>query len=59
MPKTIENEIASLPFANAAHAWLETRRPHIASRTFEDYEKYIKTLTVFFGEMRVYVCANT
>lgn len=41
-----------LDFREAATAWLQTRRLHIAPRTFLDYSNYIKTLSIFFAEMR-------
>lgn len=41
------------PFAIAAKAWLETRRPYIAAKTFHEYELNLKTLSAFFGEMRL------
>ncbi|HXM63007.1 MAG TPA: tyrosine-type recombinase/integrase [Terriglobales bacterium] len=53
MPKTRESQLAYLPFNQAADAWLDTRRPYLAPRTFADYEKYIKTLSNFFGEMKL------
>src|SRR5579872_1047260 len=45
--------LTSMLFESAAKAWLETRRHHLAPRTFKDYENYIKTLSAFFGEMRL------
>lgn len=45
--------LTSVPFESAAKAWLETRRHHLAPRTFEDYGNYIKTLSAFLGEMRL------
>jgi integrase len=46
-------EIESKPFREAAASWLETRTPFISPRTFFDYTKYIKTLSLFFGEQRL------
>jgi integrase len=40
--------LGSMPFPEAAKAWLETRRHHIAPRTFKDYGHHIKTLSRFF-----------
>jgi integrase len=45
--------LTQLDFRRAAEAWLETRKHHLAPRTFEDYGNYIKTLSAFFGEMRL------
>jgi integrase len=41
---------SSLRFAEAAPSWLE-RRVGIKPRTRQDYEKYIKALVPFFGEL--------
>jgi len=40
-------------FKEAAAAWLETRRPYLSARTLIDYEHYIKTLALFFSEIRL------
>jgi integrase len=45
--------LTQLDFRSAAEAWLETRRHHLSPRTFLDYGNYIKTLTLFFREMRL------
>jgi integrase len=42
-----------LTFRDAALCWLETRKPYLAPRTIEDYGEYIKTLSLFFSEMRL------
>jgi integrase len=47
------SEITRLPFSQAATAWLESRRYHLAPRTFIDYGRYIAKLSLFFKEMRV------
>ena len=38
---------------DAAAAWLESRTPYISTRTFHDYQAYIKILTSYFGEMEL------
>ena len=53
MLKTRKSELAYLLFKKAAEAWLETRRPFLSPRTFEDYEKHIETLALFFGELKL------
>jgi integrase len=45
--------LSKMGFEDAGRAWLETRRFHLSPRTFEDYGNYIKTLSGFFGEMRL------
>lgn len=45
--------LTQLPFALAAAAWLETRRSYISAKTFHEYEMNIRTLSAFFGEMRL------
>jgi hypothetical protein len=42
-----------LPFPEAAETWLETRRAYISAKTFHEYTLNIKTLSAFFGEMRL------
>jgi integrase len=49
----MSNDLAQLPFAEAATAWLETRRPFLSPRTNIDYKNYIITLALFFGETRL------
>jgi integrase len=51
VPPTIT--LTQVAFPVAAAAWLETRRAYISPRTFRDYQDYIDTLTLFFGEMRL------
>jgi integrase len=53
MLKTRESNLACLLFKKAAAAWLETRRPFLSPRSFEDYGKYIETLALFFGELKL------
>lgn len=45
--------LVSSAFLEAATAWLRSREGHLAPRTYYDYEQYIRTLSVFFGEMRL------
>lgn len=45
--------LTQLPFAQAARAWLETRRAYISAKTFHEYELNIKTLSVFFSDFRL------
>jgi integrase len=45
--------LTQLPFQSACYAWLESRRHHLAPRTFEEYELNIKTLAKFFSELRL------
>jgi Phage integrase, N-terminal SAM-like domain len=40
--------LGSMPFPEAAKAWLQTRRDHIAPRTYLDYGRYIETLARCF-----------
>jgi len=49
----MSNDLARLPFAKAATAWLETRKPFLSTRTQIDYEHYITTLDAFFGKKRL------
>jgi integrase len=52
-PRTLRtSDLAQLAFADAAQAWLETRKPYIRSRTYAAYTHSIKTLTGFFGETK-------
>lgn len=48
------DELAMLPFAEAAEAWLETRKLFVAEKTtLRDYKIYARTLGKFFQEMRL------
>jgi integrase len=44
----MSNDLAHLPFAEAAMAWLQSRALFISPRTETDYANYIKMLTGFF-----------
>lgn len=44
---------ASMTFATAAPIWLAEHGAVIGHKTFSDYEYYIRTLTRFFGELRL------
>jgi integrase len=45
--------LTQMPFAAACEAYLESRRPYIATKTHHEYQLNIKTLAVFFGELRL------
>ena len=45
--------LSQLSFFAAATAWLESRRYHLAPRTFKSYEYHIRDLNKFFQDMRV------
>lgn len=45
--------LTQLRFLAAAQAWLETRRPYIAPKTFREYTLNIKTLNVYFADFRL------
>lgn len=45
--------LTEMPFREAAAAWLETRKPYIGPRTYQDYTDYIKILSVFFESIRL------
>ncbi len=40
-------------FQEACEAWLESRRPYISEKTHYEYKLNIKTLSSFFGELRL------
>lgn len=42
-----------MPFADACDNWLESRRYHIAPRTYQDYSNYIKILSKYFESVRL------
>jgi len=46
-------DIVQLPFRSAATAWLESRRYHLAPRTFDCYSRYIIKIAPFFREMKI------
>lgn len=45
--------LTQLRFADAGQVWLETRRPYLSPKTFHEYTFNLKTLALFFGEMRL------
>jgi len=45
--------IAQRPFKEAALSWLETRRPYLARTTLRDYQVYVRTLSLYFGELLI------
>jgi integrase len=45
--------LGELPYRRAAPTWLESRKPYLSPRTYEDYESYIRILTAYFGEVRL------
>lgn len=45
--------LTQLPFQSACYAWLESRKAHLAPRTYEEYSFNIKTLSRFFSELRL------
>jgi len=45
--------LAQSSFKDAAEAWLESRKPYLSPRTIRDYSDQIKTLSKFFGELRL------
>lgn len=45
--------LTQVSFPEVAALWLETRRPYLSARTFTDYSNYIKTLSLFFAELRL------
>jgi integrase len=45
--------LTQLPFTSACEAWLESRRPYISVKTHHEYKLNIRTLGVFFGELRL------
>lgn len=40
-------------FAEAAAVWLESRKPYLAAKTIHEYGLNIRTLSAFFGEMKL------
>lgn len=45
--------LAGLGFAEAGAAWLESRKPYLSAKTIHEYNLNLKTLGVFFGEMKL------
>src|SRR5579872_2584902 len=46
-------QLGQLVFKSAADGWLETRKPYLSPKTIHEYELNIKTLSAFFGEVRL------
>lgn len=46
-------DLTNVGFRQAADAWLESRRYHLAPRTVLDYQNYIKTLHKYFGDIHL------
>jgi hypothetical protein len=42
-------DLGSLPFPEAASAWLESRKDFLGKSTYRDYVVYVRTLGKFFG----------
>lgn len=45
--------LTQMPFTEACEAWLESRRPYLSEKTHHEYALNIKTLSKFFGEMKL------
>src|SRR3954470_14659137 len=45
--------LTQLPFTEACEGWLESKRPYISAKTYHEYNLNIKTLSSFFGELRL------
>ena len=45
--------LTALSFREAALRWLDSRRPYLSAKTIHEYELNIKTLSAYFGEMRL------
>lgn len=45
--------LAQAGFQEASVAWLESRKPYIGPRTYEDYRNYLKILGEYFGSLRL------
>lgn len=45
------HDLAVMPFSQAAKIWIELHRESISSRTYLDYQFYIRSLTKRFGDM--------
>jgi integrase len=45
--------LTAVPFSRAAEAWLDSRRPYLSAKTVHEYALNIKTLSAYFGEMRL------
>jgi integrase len=49
----MSKQLTESMFEEAAMAWLESRKPYISERTYDDYRKHIITLSMFFSQMRL------
>lgn len=45
--------LIGLSFEQAGKAWLESRKPYLASKTIHEYELNLRTLSAFFAEMKL------
>lgn len=45
--------LTSLPFAKACEIWLDSRKPYLSAKTHHEYSLNLKTLSAFFGELRL------
>jgi integrase len=45
--------LTQLLFPQAAKAWLDSRRPFLAKKTLYEYSLNLRTLSAFFGELRL------
>jgi len=45
--------LLTLQFEEAAEAWLESRQAYISAKTFREYKLNIKTLSAYFGMMKL------
>jgi len=45
--------LATLPFRECCQEWLESRKYHLAPRTYIDYSNYIKTLAPYFVGLKL------
>jgi len=50
--------LAKMPIYEAGLAWLETRRPFLSERSCSDYQKYIRKIADFFGDLPLEQLAN-
>ena len=47
------DDLSTMTFRQACHAFLESRRPFLSPRTWRDYQYYTKHLSDFFGPKRL------
>jgi integrase len=45
--------LSQMPFTEACDGWLESRKHHLAPRTYQDYSEYIKILSRYFVGVRL------